>query len=119
MEREKWYVLGDMLELGEDSEAAHREVGLMLSSSEAAGFFLTGSQMAFAHEELLNKNKSGVVYIHNILNSDLSDLTDAVCRNIGKNDLVLIKGSRGMKLERVTEKLAAVFSISSDGGMGV
>ena len=113
----KWYVLGDMLELGEDSEAAHREVGLMLSSSEAAGFFLTGSQMAFAHEELLSKNKSGVVYIHNILNNDLSDLTDAVCRNIGKNDLVLIKGSRGMKLERVTEKLAAVFSISTDGGI--
>lgn len=113
----KWYVLGDMLELGDDSETAHREVGTMLTSSDAAGFFLTGSQMAFTHEELLNNKKSGVVYAHNIVNGSLSDFIDAVCRSIEKNDLVLIKGSRGMKLERVTEKLSEVFSISS-GSIG-
>lgn len=112
----KWYVLGDMLELGDESETAHRRIGSMLSNSSAEGFFLLGQEMAYAYEELSKHCGDKVMYQSAVDNEDVSVFANEICTKISKNDLILIKGSRGLKLERVTEKLSLMFSISNKEG---
>ncbi len=113
----KWYFLADMLELGDGSEAAHREVGKYLSSSSAQGCFLLGKEMSYAYEELTAAKNTNVHYAKGDDEGETVKLIDKICSIVKKDDIVLIKGSRGMKLERVTEKLAAIFKLPVQGGI--
>jgi UDP-N-acetylmuramyl pentapeptide synthase len=87
-------VLGDMLELGSYEEEAHRELGRFMSGLTIDIFIAVGARMAFAASEF-----RGSVYM-------LSSAEEAgrFLRDIwGTGDTVLIKGSRGMHMERVLE----------------
>lgn len=110
----KWYVLADMLELGSESEDAHRETGRFLANSSAAGFFLFGMQMAFAADEIRKSDKNHALCISVLQDQEFSSFANEICKKVKKNDIVLIKGSRGMKLERVTEKLTSAFSLNKE-----
>jgi UDP-N-acetylmuramoyl-tripeptide--D-alanyl-D-alanine ligase len=87
------YIIGDMLELGEDSEKAHEEIGRLLSGSKADIVFLYGKETGAAVKALGDKR-----FFHTC---SISDLTAAVDGYIQEGDLVLLKGSRGCALERV------------------
>jgi len=88
-------VLGDMLELGEASEQAHRDVLDLAAELGLEYLFVFGSQFAaVAPPEL--------VY------DDMVELTRAVCSFVGPGDIVSVKGSRGMRMERVIEALQNV-----------
>ena len=85
-------VLGDMLELGSYEEEAHRETGRLLSGLSIDIFIAVGDRMALAASEF-----TGSAY-------RLSSAEEAgnLLRTIWeKGDTVLIKGSRGMHMERV------------------
>lgn len=87
-------VLGDMLELGSFEEEAHRELGRFLSKLSIDIFIAVGPCMSVAASEF-----NGTVY-------PLSRAEDAgkVLRNVWQTgDAVLIKGSRGMRMEKVLE----------------
>jgi len=87
-------VLGDMLELGSYEEEAHRELGRFMSGLPIDIFIAVGTRMAFAASEF-----RGSAYM-------LSSAEEAgrLLRDIwGAGDTVLIKGSRGMHMERVLE----------------
>ena len=87
-------VLGDMLELGSYEEEAHRELGRCMSELSIDIFLAVGTRMAFAASAF-----RGSVYI---LNNP--EEAGRFLRNIwGTGDTVLIKGSRGMHMERVLE----------------
>lgn len=116
-EGKKWYILADMLELGSDSEYSHRELGSLLTSSNADGVFLLGQEMSYAYEELRNNSKPCVFYNSGKRQSDYEEFEKLVCSNIHSGDLLLIKGSRGMKLERITEKLKALYPLHDDKGV--
>jgi len=87
------YIIGDMLELGADSEKAHEEIGHLLSGSRADMIFLYGKET-----EAAVKTLGGRRFFHTC---SISDLTAAVDGYIQEGDLVLLKGSRGCALERV------------------
>jgi len=85
-------VLGDMLELGSYEADAHREIGRLMSALSIDIFISVGQRMKYAASEF-----HGSVY-------ELGSAEEAgkLLRNICKTgDTVLIKGSRGMHMERV------------------
>lgn len=93
----KLAVLGDMLELGERSRELH--AGLAEFSDLADEFFLYGSEMAALRDEL---HKKGVPVTQS---ENKEELTKKLLENIKSGDAILFKGSRGMKLEEIAEKI--------------
>ncbi|GHV77263.1 UDP-N-acetylmuramoyl-tripeptide--D-alanyl-D-alanine ligase [Spirochaetia bacterium] len=93
----KVYVVGSMLELGEQSREAHRAIGRLLASSRADRVFLYGTETRSALEAL---NPAEVFF---------TDTMDVLARElegyIRPGDLVLLKGSRGCALERLSSVL--------------
>ena len=95
-------VLGDMLELGATSEQLHRELALGLIEMDAsrriAEVVCVGPNASFVAEELHASGRCAIA------RSDWTqqDLV-AACNSIQVDDWVLLKGSRGIGLERVIE----------------
>jgi UDP-N-acetylmuramoyl-tripeptide--D-alanyl-D-alanine ligase len=90
-------VLGDMLELGVYAEEAHRRLGRLMSGLVVDIFIAVGPLMGLAASEF-----KGRVY-------KLGSPSEAgkLLRDIGeKGDTILIKGSRGMGMEKVLEEYA-------------
>jgi UDP-N-acetylmuramoyl-tripeptide--D-alanyl-D-alanine ligase len=85
-------VLGDMLELGSYGEEAHRRLGRLMSGFPIDIFIAVGPLMSFAALEF-----NGSVYkLQSAV--EAGKLLRDICK---KGDTVLIKGSRGMNMERV------------------
>jgi UDP-N-acetylmuramoyl-tripeptide--D-alanyl-D-alanine ligase len=94
-------VLGDMLELGPTSEALHEAVGRRVPA--AAWLYATG---AFGEAVARGARTAGVPEERIRVFAEAEALVEAVRRDTKAGDLVLVKGSRGMRLERVVEALA-------------
>lgn len=87
-------VLGDMLELGSYAEEAHRRLGRLLSGLLIDIFIAVGPLMSLAASEF-----SGSVYtVPSAI--EARECLKSICR---KGDTVLVKGSRGMVMEKVLE----------------
>lgn len=86
----KFFVLGDMFELGESSKAEHQAVIDLAKSKNLNGIF-TGK----AFYELQDDS--------NIFYASAEDVKQNLPTEKLKNSLLLIKGSRGMKLETILE----------------
>ncbi|MCX5719699.1 MAG: UDP-N-acetylmuramoyl-tripeptide--D-alanyl-D-alanine ligase [Nitrospirae bacterium] len=85
-------VLGDMLELGSYGEEAHRRLGRWMSELPLDIFIAVGPLMSLAASEF-----SGSVYaLQNAL--EARELLKSICK---AGDTVLIKGSRGIGMEKV------------------
>ena len=95
-------VLGDMLELGSTSEQLHRELAFGLLemdvSQRIAEVVCVGPNASLVAEELQASGRSATARS----NWRQSDLAHA-CKSIRADDWVLLKGSRGIGLERVIE----------------
>jgi UDP-N-acetylmuramoyl-tripeptide--D-alanyl-D-alanine ligase len=89
-------VLGDMLELGPDELALHREIG---AAADAAGVdvLVTVGPLAAAMLEAFDGEGMAV--------ADAGEAAVAVGELIGPGDAVLVKASRGVGLEVVAEEL--------------
>lgn len=95
-------VLGDMLELGSDSEAFHREVGEHVARQGVSELIACGS---------LGRKISDGARAAGMANARVHDAPDAlgaipfVKSLVRRGDVVLVKASRGMRIERVVEAL--------------
>jgi len=105
----KVYVIGDMLELGELSHDAHVKIGQILCESDAAGIFLFGREI----EAAVSKLKSSAAAKNKMLyyTDKFEELHSAVDSFLKAGDIVLLKGSRGCALERLTEMLTGVKNV--------
>ncbi len=92
-------VLGDMLELGPYGEQAHRKLGRWLATLNVDVLIAVGDLMSYTCEEFTGGN-GGVKALHV---KDPREAREILLGMVGKEDTVLIKGSRGMRLERVLE----------------
>jgi UDP-N-acetylmuramoyl-tripeptide--D-alanyl-D-alanine ligase len=94
-------VLGDMLELGPEEERLHREVGA-LAASVVDGLVTVGARGRWIAAAARAGGLSGVVEVE-----DAETAADAVERELapGIGDLVLLKASRGIGLDRTVELL--------------
>ncbi len=89
-------VLGDMLELGEYSEKAHREVGRVTAENRLDALLCYGGQSVFTAQEAL---KNGVSCVRCF--EQKSEVAQWLKRNLTPGDAVLFKASRGMKFEEI------------------
>ncbi|MDR0487012.1 MAG: UDP-N-acetylmuramoyl-tripeptide--D-alanyl-D-alanine ligase, partial [Treponema sp.] len=93
------YVIGDMLELGDSSFSAHEKIGALLSESKADMVFLFGDEIEIAAEYMADRGRP---FFHT---TDMDELSAAINCRVQNGDLVLLKGSRGCALERLSEML--------------
>ena len=98
------FVLGDMKELGDSSEKSHREIGTKLNSvaenAEVFVFFV-GPEMRFAFEEFACKNHAE--YFENNDESSFRKIADKIEEIACSDDVILLKGSHSMSLEKLTD----------------
>lgn len=93
-------VLGDMLELGPDSARLHEEAG---RGVPADAWLYVAGEFAAAVER--GARAAGVPASRIRRYDDVAAMARAVAKDAEAGDLVLVKGSRGMRLERVVEAL--------------
>jgi UDP-N-acetylmuramoyl-tripeptide--D-alanyl-D-alanine ligase len=99
--RRRWVVLGDMLELGEEAPRFHREAGAAaarLGFSPVVGVGDLARELVASAEGLGSEGRWCPD-----ATAAAAALEGAVCRG----DVVLVKGSRGMALERVVRALTS------------
>lgn len=102
--KRKIAVLGDMLELGDKEEFGHREVGKEVLASKVDVFIAVGKRMKSAVAELVAQGYSP----SNILQfDDPESAGNKVQEILRAGDFVLVKGSQGMRMEKVVEKIIA------------
>lgn len=100
--RRKIIVLGDMLELGEETEAGHDKVAAKVFAMKAEKFLVVGDRMEKAVRKI---NPSGFSK-ENLLFFAEPMSAGRVLQNIMEpGDVVLIKGSQGMRMEKVVEEV--------------
>ncbi len=94
------FVFADMLEMGCEAEAAHREVGNLAARSGVHWLVAVGRLAAQAAAQARELGVRADVV------DDAAAAADLLAGELGPEDTVLVKGSRGMRLERVVEALA-------------
>ncbi|BDH63413.1 UDP-N-acetylmuramoyl-tripeptide--D-alanyl-D-alanine ligase [Lysinibacillus sp. PLM2] len=100
MRSEKWLVLGDMLELGDNERQYHEDLANVIDESKITKVCLFGHRMNWLYEKLQNKFASENL-IHT--NDDYGQIINYIKHHASKESIILLKGSRGMKLETVLE----------------
>ncbi|MVO99370.1 UDP-N-acetylmuramoyl-tripeptide--D-alanyl-D-alanine ligase [Paenibacillus lutrae] len=99
----KYVVLGDMLELGEQEQEYHRQIGALLSPDSLAGVYAYGPLGRFiAESAALQFGCERSRWFE-----DKAALTAELAARVKPGDLVLVKASRGMRLEEVADALVA------------
>ncbi len=106
----KVLVLGDMFELGDQSAEIHERMVSLAWNSGAQVLILLGESFCDAAEVVLCKmpasEDSPVVLLERSSDDkEISGIAARLCKMMSDGDLVLIKGSRGMHLERIATPL--------------
>lgn len=92
-------VLGDMLELGDFSEEAHRQVGRKAAETGCSYVLCYGELSRFIADEALSQGAKAVCF------DNKEEIAEFLYENLSENDTVLFKGSRGMKMEDIFNSL--------------
>lgn len=95
-DRVKIAVLGDMLELGEDEIKYHREVLEKANSIKVDKIYVYGPRMKKAYE-ILEDTKLITHF------SDKEQIKSEIRKSFPQVKAILLKGSRGMKMEEIIE----------------
>jgi len=104
--RRKIVVAGEMLELGDGAHAIHRQTGETIATMDVD--LLIGVR-GLAEDLIRGAETQG---LSNVLFAGDSDAAaDMVAAEIREGDVVLIKGSRGVRTEKVVEKLLKEFEL--------
>jgi UDP-N-acetylmuramoyl-tripeptide--D-alanyl-D-alanine ligase len=103
--RRTWAVLGEMRELGEDSLAEHDAVGRLAVRLDIATLVAVGGRDAACME--LGARNEGSWGEESVLVSDVDAAIALLREQVAPGDVVLVKASRSVGLERVAEALLA------------
>lgn len=101
----KIYILGDMLELGAETDAAHIKIIARALESDITCLVAIGNAIAKAFHALEagNNTRNIKVAVFEAYDDDTIATVAEIVRNvIRKGDTVLIKGARKLSLERIT-----------------
>ena len=95
---EKIAVLGDMLELGEQSDRLHLQIGKNIPTN--LDLLITVGKLSRQIAKGAEKRIS-----HIISCDSAKDVVPIIDRHLSDGDIILIKGSRRLKLEQIVEEL--------------
>jgi UDP-N-acetylmuramoyl-tripeptide--D-alanyl-D-alanine ligase len=101
-------VLGKMLELGSESERGHREVG---ETAAALGV----DHLIAVDNETIARAAQNAGLENTAIAKDAGDAAEMVSEIASAGDLVLIKGSRSARMERVLEEYAKLQPAEGNG----
>lgn len=105
MRPEKWLVLGDMLELGEDEKSLHEQMAAEIDAEQIARVCLYGPRMKWLYDQLQPAfGEQRLVYTE----TDYEPIIECIRRDATDQTLILLKGSRGMKLENIVKGIEQV-----------
>ncbi|MDP3955699.1 MAG: Mur ligase family protein [bacterium] len=101
--KRKIAVLGDMLELGSSSPEAHRAVGELASEIVDKAYFV-GARMKFARDAYVSKKGSDEAVSWFATSQEVGK---ALEYELAAGDIVLVKGSQGIRMEHVVKDIMA------------
>jgi UDP-N-acetylmuramoyl-tripeptide--D-alanyl-D-alanine ligase len=99
-EKKKAAVIGDMLELGEYAESAHQDVG-RYAADKADMLIAVGRYAAYMARGFQQNNNDKPIHIFD----DTLTAAQNVPNLVKDCDMILVKASRGMKMEQIVSKL--------------
>jgi len=104
-------VSGDMLELGEQSHALHKQLGAQAADIGIRKVYVTGefadAVAAGAREARMDQGQ--------IFTGTKDQITEALKSDLKTDDWVLVKGSRGMAMEEIVHSLARWAGVTPEG----
>jgi UDP-N-acetylmuramoyl-tripeptide--D-alanyl-D-alanine ligase len=103
--RRRIAVLGEMLELGDHAVALHEEVGRAVQRERVDLLIAVGGEPAAALARAAVTAGMPQANVRHVATSD--EAAAVMVDEIRTGDLVLVKGSRGVKTDRVVERLTA------------
>jgi UDP-N-acetylmuramoyl-tripeptide--D-alanyl-D-alanine ligase len=104
--RRRIAVLGDMLELGPEAPRYHESAG---RQAYKFGWEIVAAVGPLARTIAEGARAEGLAASGILEFATSAEAADALPEFIAPGDLVLIKGSRGVRMERIVERLSAVF----------
>ena len=107
----KIVVAGEMLELGNEQAMIHRQVGEELASS---GIDLLIGVRGLAEQMVDSARAAG---IQTTFAADSTEAGDILINEVRPGDTILVKGSRGVRTEKVVEKLIENFELEGKEGV--
>jgi len=100
-EQRKLAALGNILELGEDTESGHREVGRKVAEV-AQVLFVVGDKARFIADEA---EKAGLDKKNIFCYDSSSEAKIPIQKELQEGDVILIKGSQGARMEKISEEI--------------
>ncbi len=97
--------LGDMLELGVDTKRMHREVGAFLAAQGVGHLLACGG---LGRELAEGARQAGMPADRITEHADAHAAATALARMVRQGDVVLVKASRGMRMEQVVDALTGM-----------
>ncbi len=107
-------VLGDMLELGEESERLHKSIGKAAAEAKLSALYIFGEFSSFTKAGAVD---GGMSENRIFVNSDITrpDITALqILSNSLPNETILLKGSRKMQMERIKEKIELLYRLEKE-----
>jgi UDP-N-acetylmuramoyl-tripeptide--D-alanyl-D-alanine ligase len=95
-QKRKIVVIGDMLELGDKSDSMHRDLFMQLTNYSIEAVFALGKSCKSASEHIIKKGFMNVFVFDNH-----EELASSLKKYLKSGDVILLKGSRGMQMEKV------------------
>jgi UDP-N-acetylmuramoyl-tripeptide--D-alanyl-D-alanine ligase len=106
--RERIAVLGDMLELGPEAGLMHQDVGQFLAAQGLSRLIVCGT-LGQTIAEGARRGGMGDSQIDEVV--DVAAAADHLKRIVRQGDVVLVKASRGMKMEQVVHALTGMRAV--------
>lgn len=101
-------VLGDMLELGAQTDALHQEMGAMVPEMNFDMLLTVGEK---AKLYVKGAKSKGMKAAHHF--ASVQELIDTLTEIVSEGDVLLIKGSRGMHMETVVDALLKLTKVNA------
>ena len=99
---ERSAILGDMFELGRQSRRQHLQLGKQVARAGIDRLYLLGAQAEQVRRGAL---LGGMAAERVVVGKDHAEVANLLRSHVGKGDWLLFKGSRGMKMEKVLDRL--------------
>ncbi len=99
----KIFVFGDMLELGDESPELHKEIGLYCHRCGVDVMFTYGNESLWALRAFRGMGGSGMHC------ESHREVVRRVLSEVDRRTVVLVKGSRGMRMEKIVEGIKGCF----------
>ena len=106
--RERIAVLGDMLELGTETRQMHRDVGQFLATQRLSRLIVCG---ALGRDIAEGARRGGMAGSQVDEVVDAAAAADHLKKIVRQGDVVLVKASRGLKLEQVVQVLTGMRAV--------